>query len=77
MFTLTVPDMTCKHCTSSIASRIKNIDANAQLNFDLSTRKVAVVSVASEAAIKSAIEAAGYTIAAENKGPGEARCCCT
>lgn len=60
---LTVPNMACSACGTSITNAIKAIDETAIVEADPKTKLVKVETQASEAAIKEAIADAGYTIA--------------
>jgi copper chaperone len=57
-----VPDMACSACSETITRSIQAIDPAAQVNADLATRQVRIETQASEAAVRQAILAAGYTI---------------
>ncbi|MCL6435203.1 MAG: heavy-metal-associated domain-containing protein [Leptolyngbyaceae cyanobacterium HOT.MB2.61] len=59
---LKVPDMACSACSDTIAKAIKAIDSTATVQADPKTKLVEVDTQASEAAIRSAITTAGYTI---------------
>ena len=61
MTTFQVDDMTCGHCISVITKAIKGVDASANVNIDLATRRVGVGSSADTAKLSAAIEQAGYT----------------
>lgn len=60
---LTVPNMACSDCSTTITNAIKAIDPNANVSADPKTKRVVVETQASEAAIKTAIADAGYTVA--------------
>jgi copper chaperone len=62
-FQLTVPNLACSACSTTIANAIKTIAPNAQVEADPKTKLVSVETQASEAAVKSAIVTAGYTVA--------------
>jgi copper chaperone len=59
---LNVPDMTCGGCVSTITYAVKTVDANASIHGDPKTKIVLVETESPEAAIKSAITAAGYQV---------------
>jgi copper chaperone len=62
MITFEVNDMTCGHCVSAITQAVKRADAGARIAIDLATKRVDIEAVAAdEAALKAAIEDAGYT----------------
>jgi copper chaperone len=60
---LTVPDLACSACVDTVTKAVQAVDAAAQVNADPNTKQVSVDTTASEAAIKTAITTAGYTIA--------------
>jgi copper chaperone len=60
---LKVSSMACSACSDTIASAVKAVDPGATVQADLKTKQVEIEAQASEAAIKRAIEAAGYPIA--------------
>jgi len=66
MIVFTVNDMTCGHCVGSITKAVKAVDADAQLQIDLPTRRVQIdATQASAAELSAAIENAGYTPVAQ------------
>ncbi|HIK55405.1 MAG TPA: heavy-metal-associated domain-containing protein [Synechococcales cyanobacterium M55_K2018_004] len=60
---LTVPDMACSACAEAITKAVQAIDAAATVNADPKTKQVNIDTQASEAEVKAAITAAGYTVA--------------
>ncbi|APF36216.1 heavy-metal-associated domain-containing protein [Chelatococcus daeguensis] len=60
MLTFQVPEMSCGHCVAAIERAVKALDAHAEVAVDLSARKVTVKTTRDEAAIRRAIDAAGY-----------------
>lgn len=60
---LTVPNMACSACGDTITKAIKAIDPAATVQADPKTKLVNIETQASEADIKQAITAAGYTVA--------------
>jgi copper chaperone len=60
---LNVPNMACSACGETITSAIQAIDPTAQVQADPKTKQVIVETQASEAAVKDAITAAGYSVA--------------
>lgn len=60
---LTVPDMACGACVTTITEAIQQLDPQATVQTDLKTKQVAIASSASESAVKEAIAAAGYSLA--------------
>ncbi|WP_244815792.1 heavy-metal-associated domain-containing protein [Caballeronia sp. Lep1P3] len=57
-----VQGMSCQHCVAAVTRSIQEIDPQAQVRVDLASGKVAVQSEQSEAALKDAIDEAGYTV---------------
>lgn len=62
MTRLSVPDMSCGHCTAAIEKAITAIDPTARVSCDLETRTVDVQSALSERALSEAIREAGYDV---------------
>lgn len=60
--TYTVPDMTCDHCVESIAGGVSPLDGVQTVDVDLDSKLVSVVG-GDDAAIRAAIDDAGYDIA--------------
>lgn len=60
MTTLSIPDMSCGHCKATIEKTIKGLDPAASLDFDMTSRTVAVKSAAALDAIRAALKSAGY-----------------
>ena len=61
MLELTINDMTCGHCVSSVTKAIQQLDPQARVAIDLATHHVSVESSASRERIVEAIADAGYT----------------
>jgi copper chaperone len=61
-FQLTVPNMSCSVCASTITKALQAVDANASIQADPITKLVSVETQASETAIKEALAAAGYPV---------------
>ena len=61
MYNLTVNDMTCGHCASTVEKAIKAVDSGAQVRIDLPTRKVEITSTKPVDGFVTAIGEAGYT----------------
>jgi copper chaperone len=61
---LQVEGMSCQHCVAAVTNAIREHDAAAQVNVDLTTGRVAVDSSQSVDALKAAIDEAGYTVIA-------------
>lgn len=60
---LTVPNMACSACGQTIAKAIKAIDCTAIIKTDPKTKLVSINAQVSEAAVKQAINDAGYSVA--------------
>lgn len=61
----TVTGMTCGHCASSVTEEIQEIDGVIDVQVDLATGAVSVISKqpVSEADVQAAVEEAGYQLA--------------
>ncbi len=59
---LTVPNIACEDCASTIKESIHTMEPDAKVAVDVKAKTVTVESAASEESIKQAIVAAGYTI---------------
>ena len=59
---LKVPSMVCDGCTETIKSAILTHEPKAQVDIDLSTKKVKIDTEASEASIRQVITAAGHEV---------------
>jgi copper chaperone len=60
---LTIPNMACSACVTTITKAVKAIDTSATVAADPKTKLVNIETQQSEIAIKDAIVAAGYTVA--------------
>ncbi|EOV8086256.1 heavy-metal-associated domain-containing protein [Providencia rettgeri] len=60
MINLTIPKMACGGCTKSITKIILDIDANALVETDTSTKKVQITSNMEESIFRTALSAAEY-----------------
>ncbi|EMN4129309.1 heavy-metal-associated domain-containing protein [Providencia vermicola] len=60
MISLTIPKMACGGCAKSITKIILDIDGNAQVNADPSTKKVQITSNMEESIFRTALSTAGY-----------------
>jgi copper chaperone len=57
-----VNDMTCGHCVSTVTKAVKSVDKDAKIQIDLTTHRVQVEPVTSDAQeLSDAIREAGYT----------------
>jgi copper ion binding protein len=63
--TYTVVGMTCGHCVSSVSEEVGAISGVEQVRVDLDTGSLTVTATApvDEAAVRAAVEEAGYTLA--------------
>ncbi|NEQ34681.1 MAG: heavy-metal-associated domain-containing protein [Leptolyngbya sp. SIO4C5] len=59
----TIPTMACAACAETITQAVHQVDPNAQVEADPTTKLVKINTVASNAAITEAIAMAGYPIA--------------
>ena len=62
--TYTVSGMTCGHCVSSVTEEVTSIPGVTDVKVDLTSGSVTVISVApvEEAAVKAAVDEAGYEL---------------
>ncbi|MBY3177609.1 heavy-metal-associated domain-containing protein [Rhizobium leguminosarum] len=60
MYEFDIKSMTCGHCASTVEKAIKAADPEASATIDLTARTARVQSKLEPAAIKAAIEKAGY-----------------
>jgi copper chaperone len=58
---LTVNDMTCGHCASTIARAVKNVDAVARCEIDIGAKRVRITSARPAGDFVTSIQEAGYT----------------
>ena len=61
MIELTVNDMTCGHCASTIARAVKSVDADGTCEVDLRAKRVRIASASPAEDFIEAIREAGYT----------------
>ena len=61
MIELTVKDMTCGHCASTIARAVKDVDAAGRCEVDLEAKRVRITSDHPAQEFVEAIQEAGYT----------------
>ena len=59
---LKVPSIVCEGCAETITKTVKSVDADAQVDVDVSAKTVKVEGSQSEASIKQAIAATGHTV---------------
>lgn len=60
MYEFEIQNMTCGHCASTVEKAIKTADPEASASIDLAARTAKVETRSDPAAIKTAIEKAGY-----------------
>lgn len=63
MIKLSIPDMSCGHCTGVINKTVKELDAGAVVEFDLPSRTATINTSADPAEVREALAAAGYPAA--------------
>jgi len=63
--TYTVEGMTCGHCVSSVSAELSKLDAVTDVAVDLASGQVTVTSEGplDEAAVRAAVDEAGYELA--------------
>ena len=61
MIELTVNDMTCGHCASTITRAVKDVDAAGGCEVDLAAKRVRISSTHPASEFVVAIRQAGYT----------------
>ncbi|MFN2556887.1 MAG: heavy-metal-associated domain-containing protein [Nitriliruptorales bacterium] len=62
--TCAVPGISCGHCKSAIEGEVSNIPAVVDVEVDVDNQTVVVEGEASEESIRTAIDEAGYDVAA-------------
>ena len=60
MIELTINDMTCGGCVASITRIVKNLDANANVEADVASKRVKIDSAIHADALLAAIAHAGF-----------------
>ena len=68
MYQFNVEDMTCGHCVSRVTKAVKAVDSEAQVEISLRDKRVNVRSSAARDVIADAIQEAGYTPTAAQRG---------
>lgn len=63
---LHVQDMTCGHCSGVLTKAVRDVDAQAKVAIDLTTRTVSIESSHPASEFVFAIEAAGYSPALDD-----------
>lgn len=64
MIEMTLPDMSCGHCASTVARTCKQVDPQAKVEVDLGTKTVKIQSAEDRSEFVEALAAAGYPPAA-------------
>lgn len=59
-----VEGMSCNHCAKAVTQAVKQLDPQAQVQVDLTGKKVEIESSQSRQALAQAIADEGYTVAA-------------
>lgn len=59
---VTVPDMACAACASTITQTVQAIDPSAQVKTNLESKAVEIDASVTAAALTEAIQKAGYTV---------------
>ena len=62
MLDFQVNGMTCGGCARAVTNAVKSVDAAAEVQVDLFSKRVTVESTADATKIRSAIEEAGYDV---------------
>ena len=57
-----VPGMSCGPCARAVTDAVRNVDAEAVVDIDLTTKRVSIETDADPEAIAAAIEDAGYNV---------------
>lgn len=60
--TLTIPSMACSACADTITKAVQNLDSDAQVKADLTTKIVDIETKVPETQVKAAIAQAGYPV---------------
>ena len=60
MIRFDVPDMSCGACARRVTKAVQGVDPAAQVEADLPTREVRIQSSADPAALRKALDDAGY-----------------
>jgi copper chaperone len=61
--TYTVTGMTCSHCVSSVTEEVSAVDGVNDVQVELESGRLTVTGDADAAAVKEAVEEAGYSVA--------------
>ena len=81
MIELSVKDMTCGHCVSTVTRAVKAVDPQASVQVDLEGKRVRIGGRRSAHEVMQALQEAGYPAElAPTQSPAAAatkRCCCS
>ncbi len=66
MTTYSVPGISCGHCKRAIEGEVSQVEGVDRVEVDVATKTVDVTGQASEAAVRAAIDEAGYEVAGVN-----------
>ena len=61
---VTVPDMACGACVTTITEAVQAVDPSAQIKTDLESKAVDITASVTADALTEAIQKAGYTVKA-------------
>jgi copper chaperone len=61
--TYSVPTISCEHCKDSIEAEVKKLTDVSLVEVDIPSRSVRIEGDASDAAVRAAIDEAGYEVA--------------
>ena len=75
MIEFTVPEMSCGHCVGAITQALKAVDPAAQVDVNLTDKKVRVQSTLQQAALAQTLSEAGYAPAAVSRPQAAERGC--
>lgn len=57
---LELPDLSCGHCVRAVTEALQALDAKAQVQAEVATRRVSVQTHAAAEAVRAALTEAGY-----------------
>ena len=58
-----VPGVSCEHCRTAIEGEVGRLDEVDEVSVDLAAKEVRVTGTADDAAVRAAIDTAGYDVA--------------
>ena len=61
--TYSVPGVSCGHCRTAITEEVSKVDGVESVDVDLDAKRVTVAGAADDAAVRAAIDEAGYDVA--------------